>query len=175
MAIFEETQNAAETGRRLGIATKSVTERLDRRGIPRRTYRELEHRICPMCGSAFQAVKSRKQMTCSKKCAGAARWKNRPRRDPSPVNGHARNRTNTGYILVWAPGHPYRHRRVGRVLEHRLVMEQHLGRYLEPHETVHHINGIRDDNRLENLELRIGAHGQGATAKHCPTCTCFDH
>lgn len=39
--------------------------------------------------------------------------------------------------------------------EHRVVMERRIGRALFPDESVHHINGIRDDNRLDNLELWV--------------------
>ena len=69
-----------------------------------------------------------------------------PKGQDSPNWKGGREITKAGYIRLWIS-------RTERVLEHRQVMEQHLGRRLNRHEVVHHINGNNADNRLKNLEL----------------------
>ncbi len=80
----------------------------------------------------------------------------------------------SGYQMVYVPReHPLASvlplRADRYILEHRLVMAEHMGRPLTRSETVHHINGDRSDNRIENLQLRSGRHGRGQ--KHvCADC-----
>lgn len=63
-----------------------------------------------------------------------------------------RSKSASGYIRIWAPDNIMASKQ-GYVMEHRLVVSKNLGRPLEAWEIVHHKNGIKDDNRIENLEL----------------------
>lgn len=78
---------------------------------------------------------------------------------PGYSKGHGHFTNNAGYRIIRVAGRA--------VLEHRLVMSNHLGRPLYNHENVHHKNGDRLDNRLENLELwsRSQPTGQRVTDK----------
>ena len=81
---------------------------------------------------------------CSRRCANLARGS----------KGFIHKRT--GYRMISLGS-----RAAGVREEHRVVMEKILGRPLRADETVHHKNGVRTDNRPENLELWSGRHGKG--------------
>ncbi len=83
--------------------------------------------------------------------------------------GDGRHRASQGYVQVYVPEDHPNYEPGKRMLEHRLIIEKSLGRTLTKYETVHHKNGVRDDNRLENLQLRQGRHGKGA-AFECADC-----
>jgi hypothetical protein len=104
-----------------------------------------ETRVCAGCDKEFVSRPYYRERSCSLRCGAKAAQKTKGR---SYRHIHGR----TGYVMIRAADHP----NIGRhpyMPEHRLVMEKHLGRYLKPSEEVHHKNGVRDDNRIENLEL----------------------
>lgn len=123
-------------------------------------------RICLNCGKqdhirateVRQAAKDGDLTGLCKTCSYAISHP-QPKGDKS-YNWRGGRVEQEGYIMIQCPGHPRANIR-GYVFEHRLVMEEYLDRYLLPIETVHHKNGMRADNRLENLELWNGKHGDG--------------
>jgi hypothetical protein len=137
---------------------------------------------CERCHESFLIPANRRDRRyCSHYCSSMAFMDKNPTFFKGVNNGHwdGGKIKHKGYVLTHNPDHPVcqgnKRKYVG---EHRLVMEKHLGRYLKPYESVHHKNGVRDDNRLENLELWTKAHPAGIRVDdlpHCPTCTCGKH
>jgi len=117
-------------------------------------YTERIKLICFNCKKEFWDRPYRlraKQPCCSIKCARTLMGKNRlAENHPNWKNG--RTKTLRGYVYILRPNHPFANKS-GHVMEHRLVMELNLVRFLNPSEVVHHLNHILDDNRIENLML----------------------
>lgn len=70
-----------------------------------------------------------------------------------PVNFKGKYISKKGYVFIYIPTHPFAGGRKRYVMEHRLVVEKDIGRYLTSKEHVHHINNNPSDNRINNLKL----------------------
>jgi endogenous inhibitor of DNA gyrase (YacG/DUF329 family) len=116
---------------------------------------------CAYCGKELEVRPSRGELRyCSRDCMANGKTK-RPL-DRSH-NGKPARLDATGYVMLWEPTHPDKSHK-GWVREHRLVAEATLGRYLQPGEEVHHINGEKDDNRPATLVVLGKSEHAAATA-----------
>lgn len=95
-------------------------------------------KTCLHCGKAFYASKQKRKF-CSQQCARIYRWEHYT----------PKQYKENGYIVSYINGYNAK----GNAKQHRLIMEEAMGRKLGPDEVVHHKNGIKDDNRIENLEV----------------------
>lgn len=129
----------------------------------KRKYRaSSRHKLCPRCRSQLDkrpcqkcgGLKQRKSTVCRKCYFQSKQY---------PYS-QKRHKSKDGYLYVYYKAHPYADRS-GRVLEHRLIFEKKLCRYLLPFESIHHKNNVRTDNRIENLELWSRIQPTGARVK----------
>lgn len=144
---YEGCQNIVRTAKEIPLC-KDHKGRKNLRPVPRRNGGQCEFEECDktartigLCPAHYQQVRLGQEL--------------RPLKIPS---GQYVN--NQGYVLLYKPGHPDA-TKSGWVMEHRYVMAEMIGRSLYRDETVHHINGIRSDNRPENLELWSSSHPCG--------------
>lgn len=134
-----------------GCSPALVCRRMKASGIPTRSC----HDYPPTDKQKQSWVENGKRLsqyssTIASRGVGGKKNKGRRRREYE-FGGHEKKRGD-GYIKVYVPDHPHA-TSDGYVMKHVLVMERKIGRFLNPDEVVHHINHIRDDNRIENLTL----------------------
>lgn len=161
----------AELGRKYGCSGMTIRRKLQESGEAIRPVgskpRGARRRVQPPSEKELRRLRDKGLSTAEiagrygHQAEWARRWmvrygidrlpaKARPERNHFWSGGRTQDRH--GYVLAKMPKHPRRNR-AGYVREHRLVLEAHLGRLLEPSEVVDHRNGTVDDNSLGNLQL----------------------
>lgn len=128
-----------------------------------RPYKRANVKYCSRSCQHIALTKNPSPRKCACGCGTIIKRKRFPKNFPkSYVAGHQfKGKLNTnwnngqyitayGYVFLQKPEHPNSDKR-GYVREHVFIMSKHLGRPLTKNELVHHINGIRNDNRIDNL------------------------
>lgn len=157
--LCRETFDATPSRPHKSPAKRFCSQCLNRgRGL---LHRKRTLRECRYCRQSFEVLpcqlKKNRALYCSRECMG--KWWHETGHPGKQRKGMLGRRVTTeGYIEVYCgkgPDFPWSRRKNGWTLEHRLVMEKHLGRKLLSTEYVHHVRGEKADNRPENLELWV--------------------
>lgn len=107
---------------------------------------------CNYCSTEFTKRISKNQKFCTKECQYKWRSENMKGSNHPLYKGKVKAGTKQNYWAIFSPHHPFSDSK-GYVMEHRLVMEKKIKRFLSKNEIVHHINKDTVDNRIENLEI----------------------
>ncbi len=130
---------------------------IDEKGRFVKTSKDVK-RSCPTCSKIFIVPDYSPKRYCSKTCANRRQGRGY---DYPFWKGGVAIRQKSGYIRIYLSPGKY-------MQEHRYIMEKHLGRKLLATEGVHHKNGVKNDNRVENLEIVTRPHHYGKV--DCPYC-----
>jgi hypothetical protein len=109
--------------------------------------------ICKQCQKESKKYDREGSVFCNQKCY--FNWK---KINPNK-KAYKEKIFVSGYYYIYMPSHPNAIKNNRYIAEHRYIAEQKIGRYLSKNEIAHHINGIKTDNRIENIEvLTISEH-----------------
>jgi hypothetical protein len=170
VALFQELKSTRLVVDRMRVPMKTVHYVLKKAGIPtpRTGRRQWPYAACDSNSdkilSMCQAGHSLKEMADAVGTTGVQVKKFLRRHGitkefPKATYGEkhyawkGRFQEKDGYVVVHCKGHPNARKHTHYIFEHRLVMEEAIGRFLLPTEVVHHVNGVKNDNRIENLQL----------------------
>ncbi len=167
--LFQELGSTRLVADQLGLTVGSVGTALNKQGIPTPRFGKLvphsacemnSEKVLKMCEEGYSLSEIGDEVGTTR-CTVKRFLRRRgvTKEFPTTKEGErhyawkGRLIDKDGYVLIHVKGHPNGRKHTPYVLEHRLVMEEFLGRHLLPDEVVHHINGVKDDNRIENLQL----------------------